>query len=282
MNVKMVQDRLEGYHCRSSLEEEQALREIIQEILLAALGRTDFFRKAGFQGGTCLRIFHGMNRFSEDLDFALQKRDQTFVLRPYLDSLDTELAAYGYQSEMDDRSKVGQAVRKAFVKDDSLGNLLNLNFKPTAGPLRKLRIKLEVDTNPPKGATFETRYLDFPFPSAVCAFDLPSLLAGKLHALLCREYLKGRDWYDFVWYTARRTLANYSLLSSALDQMGPWKGKHIKVDRSWCFERLRERINATNWKQAREDVRRFVKSNEQPSLDLWSKQFFLAQSEKLI
>jgi hypothetical protein len=136
--------------------------------------------------------------FSGKLDF---RRDQTFVLWPYLDALDTELAAYGYQSEMDDRSKVGQAVRKAFVKDDSLGNLLNLNFKPTAGPLRKLRIKLEVDTNPPKGATFETRYLDFPFPSAVCAFDLPSLLAGKLVRpwnLIVPENVLNRRWEETV------------------------------------------------------------------------------------
>lgn len=102
---------------------------------------------------------------------------------------------------MDDRSKVGQAVRKAFVKDDSLGNLLNLNFKPTAGPLRKLRIKLEVDRNPPKGATFETRYLDFPFPSAVCAFDLPSLLAGKLVRpwnLIVPENVLNRRWEETV------------------------------------------------------------------------------------
>jgi predicted nucleotidyltransferase component of viral defense system len=281
MSVRMIQDRLDGYRCRSSLEEEQALREITQEILLAALGRTDFFQKTGFQGGTCLRIFHGLNRFSEDLDFALQKRDRTFGLQYYLDALGKELMAYGYELEMDDRSKGGQTVRKAFVKDDSLGNLIKLNFKPATGPLRKLKIKLEVDTNPPKGATFETKYLDFPFPSAVCVFDLPSLYAGKLHALLCREYLKGRDWYDFIWHTARRTTANYALLSSALDQIGPWMHKHIQVDRNWCFERLQERIKATHWKQAREDVRRFVKSNELPSLDLWSAEFFLTQAEKL-
>jgi len=281
MSVRMIQDRLDGYHCRSSLEEEQALREITQEILLAALGRTDFFQRAGFQGGTCLRIFYRLNRFSEDLDFALQKRDRSFSLRSYLDALEKELVAYGYELKMDDKSKVGQTIRKAFVKDDSLGNLLKLNFKPATGPLRRLRIKLEVDANPPKGATFETKYLDFPFPSAVCVYDLPSLYAGKLHALLCREYLKGRDWYDFIWYTARRAPANYALLSSALDQIGPWMGKHIKVDRSWCFEHLRERINATNWKKAREDVRRFVKSNEQLSLDLWSAEFFISQADKL-
>jgi predicted nucleotidyltransferase component of viral defense system len=281
MSVRMIQDRLNGYDCRSSLEEEQALREITQEILLAALGRTDFFQKAGFQGGTCLRIFHGLNRFSEDLDFALQERESSFKLQRYLDTAKTELTAYGFELQMDDRSKLGQTVRKAFVKDDSLGKLLQLNFRPTSGPMRKMRIKLEVDTNPPKGATFETRHVDFPFLSAVCVFDLPSLYAGKLHALLCREYLKGRDWYDFVWYTACRTPANYALLSSALNQIGPWTGKSIQANRTWCLERLQERIKAIDWKQAREDVRRFVKPNELSSLDFWSAEFFLAQASKL-
>jgi predicted nucleotidyltransferase component of viral defense system len=281
MSVKMIQDRLDGYGCRSTLEEEQALREITQEIALAALGRTDFFQKTGFQGGTCLRIFHGVNRFSEDLDFALQNPDASFVLRSYLEGLAKELTAYGYGLEMDDRSKVDQAIRMAFVKDDSLGNLLRLNYKPNTGPLRKLRIKLEVDTNPPAGASFETKYLDFPFPSAVCIFDMPSLFAGKLHALLCREYLKGRDWYDLIWYTARRTPANYALLSAALNQMGPWKGQGVQTDRPWCVEQLRAKIKATDWKHAREDVRRFVKPNELPSLDLWSREFFLAQTDKL-
>ena len=281
MSVKMIQDRLDGYGCRSTLEEEQALREITQEIVLAALGRTDFFQKTGFQGGTCLRIFHGVNRFSEDLDFALQNPDASFVLQSYLEGLAKELTAYGYGLEMDDRSKVNQAVRMAFVKDDSMGNLLRLNYKPNTGPLRKLRIKLEVDTNPPAGASFETKYLDFPFPSAVCVFDLPSLFAGKLHALLCREYLKGRDWYDFIWYTARRTPANYALLSAALDQMGPWKGQGVRTDSHWCVEHLRDKVKATDWKHAREDVRRFVKPNELPSLDLWSREFFLAQTDKL-
>ena len=282
MSVKMIQDRLDGYGCRSTLEEEQALREIAQEIVLAALGRTDFFQKTGFQGGTCLRVFHGLNRFSEDLDFAMQNPDASFTLQSYLEGLAKELTAYGYALEMNDRSKVDQAVRMAFVKDDSLGNLLRLNYEPNTGPLRKLRIKLEVDTNPPAGASFETKYLDFPFPSAVCVFDLPSLLAGKLHALLCREYLKGRDWYDFIWYTARKTPTNYALLSAALTQMGPWKGQSVPIDRAWCAEQLRAKIQTTDWRQAREDVRRFLKPNELPSLELWGKDFFLAQLEKLV
>lgn len=281
MSVKMIQDRLDSYGCKSTLEEEQALREISQEIVLAALGRTDFFQKAAFQGGTCLRIFYGMNRFSEDLDFALQQPDATFKLQPYLDALAKELSAYGYGLELDDRSKAEQVVRMAFLKDDSLGNLLSLNYRPTAGPMRKLQIKLEVDSNPPAGAAFEIKHMDFPFPSAVCVFDPPSLFAGKLHALLCREYLKGRDWYDFIWYTARGTPVNYALLSSALNQLGPWEGQAIEADRPWCLEQMQAKIETTDWQQAREDVRRFVKQNELPSLELWSREFFLAQAQKL-
>ena len=282
MSVQMIQARLDSYGCQSALEEEQALREITQEIILAALGRTDFFHKAGFQGGTCLRIFHGMSRFSEDLDFALHTPGVSFALETYLNALTKELAAYGYELKMDDRSKVDRAVRMAFIKDDSLGNLLRLNYRPAKGPLRKLRIKLEVDTGPPVGASFETKYLDFPFPSAVCVFDLPSLFAGKLHALLCREYLKGRDWYDFIWYTARKTPINYDLLSSALTQFGPWQGRHVATDRDWCVEQLRTKIVTMNWKRVSDDVHRFVKANELPSLDLWSQEFFLAQCEKLV
>jgi predicted nucleotidyltransferase component of viral defense system len=281
MSVQVIQDRLDGYACRSTLEEEQALREITQEIALAALGRTDFFQKAALQGGTCLRIFHGLNRFSEDLDFGLQSADSTFVLKPYLNALATELVAYGYNLELDDRSRVDQTVRKAFIKDDSVGSLLRLNYRPATGPLRKIRIKLEVDTNPPAGSSRETKYMDFPFPSVVIVLDLPSLFAGKLHALLCREYLKGRDWYDFIWYTARKTPINYDLLSASLNQMGPWRDRDIKADHDWVVERLQRHIRQTDWPQTREDVRRFVKPNELPSLELWSQEFFLAQCDKI-
>ncbi len=282
MSVRMIQDRLDRYDCHSTLEEEQALREITQEIVLAGLGRTDFFQRAAFQGGTCLRIFHGLNRFSEYLDFALHIPNAEFVLRPYLDALSRELTAYGYELEIDDRTKADRAVRMAFLKDDSVGKLLELAYRPASGPSRKLRINLEVDSNPPTGATVETKYLDFPFPSVVRVFDPASLFAGKIHALLCREYLKGRDWYDFIWYTARRTPVNYELLSSALSQLGPWQGQELTIDRTWCVEQLQTKTKATDWPHARDDVRRFLKPAELPSLELWGRNFFLAQAEKLI
>ena len=281
MSVEIIQERLESYGCSSALEEEQALREITQEIILAGLGRTDFFGQTGFQGGTCLRIFHSLNRFSEDMDFALRTPDSSFELRPYLDQVRAELTAYGYDLEIEDRSKAGQRVRQAFVKDDSIGKLLRLGYRPQTGPLRKLRVKLEVDTNPPAGAAYEMPVLDYPFPFAVRVFDLPSLFAGKIHALLCRDYLKGRDWYDFIWYTARRTPINHALLSAALDQQGTWAGQQPRTDNAWCIAQLSTAIEALDVSHVREDVRRFLKPRELPSLDLWTRAFFVQQCRKL-
>jgi hypothetical protein len=280
MSVRIIQDRLAGYHCRSLLEEEQALREITQEIVLAALGRTDFFQGAGFQGGTCLRIFHELPRFSEDLDFALTDADPGFRLGPYLEAVVAELTAYGYALEIEERGSSG-AVRMGFLKDDSLGGLLRLGYRPATGPLRRIRIKLEVDSNPPGGALYDTPVLDFPFPAAVRVFDLPSLLAGKIHALLCRPYTKGRDWYDFIWYAARKPAINHSLLATALNQLGPWAGQGIVTDDAWCGRELAAAIGRLDIAKAREDVRRFVKTSEVQSLDLWTADFLLGQNCKL-
>lgn len=280
MSVQMVQQRLDSYSCRTQLEEEQALREITQELVLAALGRTDFFRKAAFQGGTCLRIFHGLNRFSEDLDFALQQSDMNFRLESFLAAVCDELKTYGYAFELQNRSQAEQTVRKAFLKDDSLGQLLTLSYRSSSGPMRKIRVKLEVDTRPPAGAEYDVAYLDFPFISSVAVFDLPSLFAGKLHALICREYVKGRDWYDFLWYTARRIVPNYALLASALAQTGHRENSSA-LRREECVGLLENKIATIDWAAARSDVQRFIKPAEQPSLDLWGRDLFLAQCRKV-
>ena len=281
MSIKLIQDRLDSYNCKSELEEEHAIREITQEAALAALSRTDFFKYGIFQGGTCLRIFYGLNRFSEDLDFILREPNRNFNLQHHLQSLSKELQAYGYNVDIIDRSKTDIAVRKAFIKDDSIGKVLQLNHTGKKGPFRKIRIKLEVDTNPPSGSETEIKYLDFPFVSSVTVQNKPSLFAGKGHALLCREYIKGRDWYDFLWYTSQGIKINYKFLASALKQQGPWKGQDIDVDLNWCMAELEKVIKSIDWKTTVEDVRRFVRVAEQPSLDLWSKELFLAQLEKL-
>ena len=281
MSVKLIQDRLDSYNCKSNIEEEHAIREITQEVVLAALGRTEFFKHALFQGGTCLRIFYGLNRFSEDMDFILQEATRDFELQPHLQAVRDELEAYGYDVEIADRSKAGVAVRKAFLKDDSLGKVLQLKYVDRSGPARKIRVKLEVDTSPPSGSGMEIKYVDFPFVSSVAVQDRPSLFAGKLHALLCRDYVKGRDWYDFLWYTSQSVGINYAFLASALMQQGPWQQQDIQVDRQWCLAHLEERINSVDWTQAREDVRRFVNATEYPSLELWSRELFLSQLQKI-
>ena len=279
MSIKIIQDRLDSYHCKTALEEELALREITQEVALASLARTDFFMFAAFQGGTCLRIFYGTNRFSEDFDFILKEPDKSFDLQPYLKGLLNELLAYGYELELTDRSKAEMAVKKAFLKDASIGKLLQLSYLKADRSMRKIRIKLEIDTNPPAESNYETKYLDFPFVSSVTVQDLPSMFAGKLHALLCREYAKGLDWYGFIWYTSRGAEINYQFLASALKQQGPWQGQEVKVDRDWVLKALRERICSLNWQEARDDIRRFVRQNELRSIELWSKDFFLDRLE---
>ena len=281
MTISIIQSRLGIYSCQSQLEEEQALREISQEVILAALSRSGFFKHAVFHGGTCLRIFYSLPRFSEDLDFVLQSPDANFSLEPFLQRTADEIKAYGYEPEIQDRSRAKLTVQKAFIKDDSIGKILNLNFIRQDKSTRKIRIKIEVDTRPPSGGKDTLLYLDFPFSAAVRTHDLPSLFAGKIHALLCREYLKGRDWFDFIWYTSRKTAINMVLLESAVDQAGPWAGKTNSITMDWCKEQLRDRILSIDWKAAAGEVAPFLRIQEQSSMQLWSKELFLGQLEKL-
>lgn len=282
MSIQAIQQRLDARRCRSEEEEDQALREITQEVVLAALSRGDFFTNALFQGGACLRIFHGLNRFSEDLDFILREPDPSFRWRDHLHRVEQELQAYGYRLEIVDRSNADAAVKKAFLKDDSLGKVLELRFPFRSGPLAKIRIKLEIDSNPPAASGAALEYLDFPFLSSVSVQDMPTLFAGKLHALLCREYVKGRDWFDFIWYTGRGTPVNGVYLSAALNLVGPWASKDITVNFDWLATELGAAIARLDFEQAVKDVRRFLPASERPSLDLWNKDLFMHQLEKWI
>ena len=281
MSSSIIQDRLDSYKTKTELQEEHALREITQEVALAALGRTNFFKQAAFQGGTCLRIFYGLNRFSEDMDFVLKKPDKNFQLMPHIKAMSDELSAYGYNIKIVDRIKADITVKKAFIKDDSIGKVLKLKHSGQNGPLRLIRIKFEIDTNPPPGSDFEVKYVDFPFVSSVTVQDKASLFAGKIHALLCREYIKGRDWYDFIWYTSRNIGVNFRVLTEAINQMGPWKGEKLSVDLDWCIKQLTDKINSIDWNATKEDVSRFVKTNELPSIELWCKDLFISQLEKM-
>lgn len=282
MSIKIIQERLDSYRCRSQQEEANALREISQEVALAALSRTGFFKKAAFQGGTCLRIFYSLDRFSEDLDFILKKPDMDFQLGLYLQPLAVELNAYGYHLEIVDRSKAGQAVKKCFLKDDSLGKLLFLQHAKGAAGRNKIKIKFEVDANPPSGSNFENKFLDYPFAFAVTTQDLPSLFAGKSHALLCREYGKGRDWYDFIWYVSRKARINFTFLVNALNQTGPWSGQNVQVDKNWYHKEMEKKILAINWQEMKQELARFLKPEALDTLKVWEREFFLDRLGKLV
>jgi predicted nucleotidyltransferase component of viral defense system len=272
---------MSSYAVSSEIEELQALREIIQEVILASLGKFGFFKMATFQGGTCLRIFYGLNRFSEDLDFTLIEPNQEFEWSKYLEQVVKDVAVFGYKMEITDRHASESTVKLGFLKDYAIGKILQLQYAGNTSILGKIKIKLEIDTKPPLGGLNEMKYLDFPYVSQVTVQKPSTLFAGKLHALLCRTYVKGRDWYDFIWCTARKTEVNYHYLTQALRQPGPWKKIDIPIDRTWLHDALHQKIESIDWDTAKKDVRRFIPIYEQSALDLWNADLFIHQLEKL-
>ncbi|MFC2172900.1 nucleotidyl transferase AbiEii/AbiGii toxin family protein [Acidobacteriota bacterium] len=281
MMKDMLAERIRDYRPANSLEQENVLQELMQSYVLASLSRARFFAGACFHGGTCLRVLYGMNRFSEDLDFLLKVPDPRFLWEEYLEKIGKDFQDEGIQIEFQDRSEVTAAVKKAFIKTDSIGKILDLDLPYTRHKSKKVRIKLEIDTNPPEGSVFETRYLSFPVISAITTQTLESSFATKSHALLCRTYAKGRDWYDFLWYVARRTVPDLTLLGNAIFQQGPWEGKKRTVSCDWYIETLRKAIRKMDWAEVRKDVGRFVIDREQESLELWGTDLFLQQVDQL-
>ena len=281
MRKDLIQQRLEKYKVRNQLEELQALKEIAQEITLAALARADFFKYAQFLGGTCLRILHGLPRFSEDLDFSLKASDPNFNWSAYERELKEGFDGFGLNAELKDRSKAESAAKKAFLKEDSFGQVITLRYPRTRADIQKIVIKLEVDTHPPDGSILKSQYVDFPYPYSVVCPDLPSLFAGKCHALLCRSFVKGRDWFDFIWYVTNGIEINYEFLANALDQTGPWEGKKTKVDRSWVKTELQRKIKEIDWDTAQQDVLPLVEPQIKQGLSAWGDDLFDEMISKL-
>ena len=278
--IELIQERLASYNAANQLEEEYAVKEILQDIALYGLWRAGFFDIAAFQGGTCLRIVHGMGRFSEDLDFILKQPDPDFSWPVYLQGMVQCFEEFGLKSEILDKSRMDQRIKKAQIKDNSICHQLNLSFF-RENPAKKQTIKLEIDVDPPENSGFAYRYLDFPLDFEVCHQDLNSNFSLKIHALLCRPYVKGRDWYDFNWYVKQRVKPNLAHLQAALLQWGPWAGQEIQIDLKWLKQKLTEKIGRIDWQDAAMDVERFLRLQEQHSLKLWSVAFFLHKVEQL-
>jgi len=282
MTISLIQDRLKTYNPRSKQEELNSLKEIYQEIALAGLARSDFFKQAAFQGGTALRIVHNLQRFSEDLDFVLLKSNGSFKWHPFLEAVRVEFNSFGINLEIKDRAEAKGAVKTAFLKEDSFARILELTYDRLPSDEQKITIKLEIDTNPPLGSSYETSFLTYPYPFSILIQDLPSLFASKCHALLCRKYEKGRDWFDFLWYLSKKSTINSNLLKSALYQIGPYKEMDISLNEKWLQEELRKKIADLDWKTAQRDVENFLRPEERKFIDSWSKDLFLTQIPKVM
>lgn len=276
----LIQRQLESYRCETSQEELNALTEITQEVVLYGLAQSNFFQKALFCGGTCLRILHGLERFSEDLDFSLKVPQFDFDLMFYLGKAVEIVNAYGYGQKIIGSDSVDKKVKSRFLKDGSIKKLLS--FKHDLDRQKKIKIKIEIDINPPANAKYKAGYGDFPVDFMLAAHDLPSLFAGKCHALLCRPYAKGRDWYDYLWYLKKGIPIHAPLLESSLKQWGPWKGENIEVTESWMRDQLGKKIQSIDWKDVKRDVSRFLRSHQQESLQVWNQDFFGEKTKRLI
>lgn len=277
------------YNCKNTEDYENALKEIIQEVALLGLTRSDFFTRASFYGGTALRIFHGLPRYSEDLDFSLDKPDETFDLNEYLPYVERELSAYNFEMTVRKKAKTREtAVQSAFIKGNTVQNILEIVSKDTMdngfNPDAVVKIKFEIDTNPPEGAEHQYMYSINPTPYRAKLYDVPSLFAGKVHAVLCRDYknrVKGRDFFDYIWYLQRNSQINLLHLQKRMEQSGKWNSnEELTIDH--LKDLLNARFSIVDFDSARADVGKFLTGHDRESLTVWDADFFRDITEKYL
>lgn len=281
-----IRTMLGKYDCRTGDDYVNALREILQELALLGLWRSKFFEHAAFYGGTALRILYGLDRYSEDLDFSLLEPNSEFALGSYGEALLRELSSFGFRVEFEPGKRRRQtAIESGFLKADTYSQLLVIeadeDLLPGLHPRKILKIKLEVDTDPPGGFETESRYLLQPIPFAVRAYSLPDLFAGKLHAVLFRKWrtrVKGRDWYDLVWYAGRHPSVRLSHLEARMRQSGDYKDA-APLTPDGMMDLLHQAVDRLDVDRAQEEVSRFVRDRH--ALDVWSRDFFHQVSERI-
>lgn len=281
-----VQRMLERYSLDTIEQSVAALREILQQLALLGLWRSKFFEHAAFYGGTALRILYGLDRYSEDLDFSLLVPTPDFSLSRYGASLEKELAGFGFEVSFSQVDKTHEsAIDSAFIKTTTLRQLLVIDTdrRLLGGlhPEQRLKIRLEVDVDPPGGFETEAKPILQPLPFAVRTYTLPDLFAGKMHALLCRRWrnrVKGRDWYDFVWYVANYPRLHLSHLEQRMRQSGDYR-ETDPLDEARFRTLMTVAIEKLDVDQAREEVMPFVVDRR--SLDIWSRDFFRSLTDKI-
>ena len=270
--MNIFEQMLSKYEIRTNEQKRNATHEVMQEIILAGLYRGNFFDKAAFYGGTCLRIFHKLPRFSEDMDFSLTQRNEIFDLESYFPSIVEEFKATGRNVVITRKEKKNDSrVESAFLKDDSV--IYDIKFKTE----KDLKIKIEVDIDPPLGFSTEQKLSLMPFSFMTRCFTLPNLYAGKMHALLFRNWktrVKGRDWYDFEWYVRHNIPLNFAHL-----QIRTKEFNGMDMDRESFTSSLKERFSSTDISLVKRDVLPFIQNPKE--LDIWSNDYFLQLADRI-
>lgn len=275
----VLSQMLEKYKINNLDDGKNALKEVIQEVALCGLSRAGFFKDAAFYGGTALRIFYGLDRFSEDLDFSLLSPNPQFDLKRYFSVLEKEVNSLGLHFIVEEKEKSTDSnIKSAFLKGNTKEHVLtfynDIEGLKNINPREVIKIKFEVDTNPPPYAAFENKYGLLPYPYQVKLYDLPSLFAGKIHAVICRAWgnrVKGRDLYDYVFYLAKGATVNLPHLKARLVDSG-----FIQNDFDLTGDTLKQILNKRfaeiDFEQAKQDVIPFIK--DKSWLDLWCAGFF--------
>jgi hypothetical protein len=263
---------LSAYEQTTEQQKRNATFEVNQQIILAGLYNGGFFDEAAFYGGTCLRIFHGLQRFSEDMDFSLLVPNKAFDFSRYFQPIIDEFAIVGRKVEITkkDKKAFGKA-ESAFLKDNT--DVYDVTFQTE----KSVKIKIEVDTQPPLKFNTEQKLLLLPKSFMVRCYTLPNLFSGKMHALLYRTWknrVKGRDWYDFEWYIRHNTPLDFNHLHERTLQFN-----QEDISKELFLEKLKQRFSTTDINQVKADVLPFVRNPME--LDIWSNDYFLQLASKM-
>lgn len=281
----ILEQMIETYNPKNNEEKKNAIKEVMQEIVLCGLSKAGFFDEAAFYGGTALRIFYGLDRFSEDLDFSLLIKNKDFDLSSYLPTLKSIVSSFGLHVDIEIKKKtIDSDVQSAFLKGDTIEHFLLFYPNDLVSGIHKdekVKIKFEIDTMPAGLATYETKYQLLPTPYSVKLYDEASLFSGKIHAVICRSWksrVKGRDLYDYVFYLARNTKFNLPYLREKLIE-----SNYILKDSDMTVDDVKEmlvsRFKEIDFDEAKKDVLPFIKDIS--VLDIWSKDFFISITSQL-
>lgn len=282
----VIEQMLKNYNIKTVYDQKNAMKEIMQEIVLCGLSRAGFFENAAFYGGTSLRIFYGLDRFSEDLDFSLEVPNPSFDLTSYFPVLEKEVKSFGLNLSIIEKQKTKESnIRSAFLKGNTKEHLLlfysDEHIAANIATNDAVKIKFELDINPPAYAAFEHKYRLLPAPYEIKMYDMPSLFAGKIHAVICRAWqsrVKGRDLYDYIFYLSRGARVNRMHLRERLLQSG-----YIDANTECSLQEIKEmlcrRFDAIDYHQAKQDVIPFLRDTS--ALNIWSAEFFKQITENL-